>query len=82
MLTVIVLIACVMLCSACVPKTLTIPDPSIPHRVAEEAAVVIWVRRSDGVLTRERVRLMPGDWIASPQVVEVSGPNSENRDAR
>ena len=52
------------------PSTVTIPDPSIPHRIAEESVVKAWIRRPDGTLTAEPVRLMPGWWIASPQVVE------------
>jgi hypothetical protein len=63
---------CAMLSSGCslFPRTETIPDPSIPHRIADESEAVIWVRRPDGTLTRETVRVLPGWWLASPQVVE------------
>jgi hypothetical protein len=47
-----------------------LPDPTIPHRVAEEAEVVVWVRLADGSLVKAPVRLLPGWWIAGPPVVE------------
>jgi hypothetical protein len=65
-----VLAACAMLSSGCVPRTQTLPDPAIPHRLAAPAEVEVWVRRPDGVLTRERIRAEVGWWLASPQVVE------------
>lgn len=69
LLTALGLLACALLLSSCLPRTEALPDPSIPHRVADEAAVVVWVRRPDGLLVRETVRLLPGWWVASPQVV-------------
>jgi hypothetical protein len=47
-----------------------LPDPTIPHRVAEEAEVVVWVRLANGSLVKAPVRLLPGWWIAGPPVVE------------
>lgn len=55
--------------ASCAHKAV-LPDPSVPHRVAREAEVQIWVRKADGSLSREKVRLLPGWWIAGPPVVE------------
>jgi hypothetical protein len=38
--------------------------------VARETVVEVWVRRPDGALSREKVRVLPGWWIAGPPVVE------------
>lgn len=75
MKTAIVLFACgtlSLLSSGCsmLPRTTTIPSPTVPHRVAEEATVKIYVRRPDGQLTVEAVRLPSGWWIAGPPVIE------------
>jgi len=69
---VLVVIASVMLspASGCFRRA-AIPDPTIPHRVAKEAEVEVWVRLPDGRLTRVKVRLLKGWWIAGPPVVEV-----------
>lgn len=63
---------CALLLSGCslFPREQTIPDPAIPHRVAEESTATVWVRRPDGSLTKEAVRVLPGWWLASPQVVD------------
>lgn len=66
---VLVLLASVLLPSGCARRH-AIPDPSIPHRVATEATVEVWVRNREGRMVRERVRILEGWWIASPQVVE------------
>lgn len=68
-----VLIASAML-SGCslLPRQTVLPNPNIPHRVAEDATVKVWVRRPDGKLVKEPVKLGEGWWIASPQVVEPS----------
>lgn len=63
------LIASVLLSSGCAHKRV-LPDPSIPHRVAEEANLTIWVRGSNGKLTKQPVKILEGWWVASPQVVE------------
>lgn len=48
-----------------------LPDPSVPHRVAEDTEVEIWVRVAPGTkLTRQKVRLPAGWWVASPEVVD------------
>jgi uncharacterized lipoprotein YajG len=67
MMIVAVLLASAML-SGCITPQASIPNPTIPHRVAEEAEVVIWVRRKD-VLTAERVRVLPGWWLSGPGVL-------------
>lgn len=64
------LVASALLSSASCAHKATLPDPTIPHRVAREAEVEIWVRRPDGTLSREKVRLLKGWWIAGPPVVE------------
>ena len=68
---VLVLTGSAMLLPGCqLPRQVALPDQSIPHRVATETIVDVWVRRPDGQLVVERVRLMPGWWLASPMVVE------------
>jgi hypothetical protein len=47
-----------------------IPDQSIPHRVAEEARVQIWVRVAGGGFSREPVRLYEGWLVAAPILIE------------
>lgn len=69
--TLLMLIACAALSSGCVPREATLPDHSIPHRVAQETTLVIWVRRPDGKFVEEEVKIEPGWWVASPWVVEV-----------
>ena len=59
-----------MLCSACVPGKVVIPDPNVPHQVAKETTVKIWVRTADGGMSAVPVRLLEGWWIASPQVMD------------
>jgi hypothetical protein len=65
----IALIVFVLLCSGCMSRA-AIPDHSVPHRVAAETTVEVWVQRSDGRWLKTEVRLLEGWWIASPQVVE------------
>ena len=47
-----------------------IPDPTIPHRLAEEAEVKLWVRQPDGTLRKTCARALEGWWLAGPPVVE------------
>lgn len=73
------LLACMTLLlalSGCwmLPRTTTLPDPTVPHRVAAETSVQIEVRRPDGQLTTEEVRLLKGWWIAAPPIVEPLPP--------
>lgn len=68
--TIFALIASTMLCAGCAVRTLTLPDPSIPHRVASEATVEIWVRGQDGTLTKQKVKIEEGWYLASPMVVD------------
>lgn len=69
--TVLGLSASLLLSSACAHSPLVLPDPTVPHRVAEPAAVKVWCRLPDGRTAKCAVRLDPGWWVASPQVVEV-----------
>lgn len=70
MLTVLALLGSAMLSSACVPRKLVLLDPTVPHRVAEEAVIVAWCRLPEGALVKCKVRLQEGWWVASPQLVE------------
>ena len=65
------LLACALLFSGCslMPRPQILPDPNVPHQVAAETTVTIWARRPDGQLVQQPVRVLPGWWIASPQVV-------------
>ncbi len=56
--------------SSCVHSRPAIPSPTVPHRVAEEAELVVWVRLPDGTFAKQKVRILPGWWIAGPPVVE------------
>lgn len=58
------------LCGGCVPRQAVIPDPSIPHRLSQEAEVRIYVRKPDGSYSEAQVRALKGWWIAAPEVVE------------
>ena len=67
------LAASAMLCAACAtasPRATIVPDELVPHQLAEDVQVVIWVRQADGKLVPVR-RLAPaGWWIAGPAVVD------------
>lgn len=52
------------------PQPRAIPSSKVPHRVAQETDVVIYVRLPDGSFQEEEIRLLKGWWIASPEVVE------------
>jgi hypothetical protein len=73
-LTAFVLAGCTMLSTGCGASRLAIPDPTVPHQVAKETEVVIWVRLADGQMTRVPVRLLEGWWIAGPPVVDPGQP--------
>lgn len=74
MKTVPALIACVLpllpMLAGCVRPSPVIPDDRVPHRVAADACVDVWLRGQDGKLVRQRVVLREGWWIASPRVVD------------
>lgn len=61
-----------MLCSGgcLLPRQHVLPDQSVPHRLAKPETVWIWVRRPDGDLVQEKVRVEAGWWVAAPSVVE------------
>jgi hypothetical protein len=65
----LVVIASALLSSGCVGRTV-IPDPRVPHQVAREGKVTIWVETKDGKKVKQKVRITEGWWIASPLVVE------------
>lgn len=58
-----------MLLSACAGQQV-IPDQRFPHRVAEPAKVVLWVKAKDKTLVKQEFDLPEGWWVAGPQVVE------------
>ena len=64
-----VLVASAMLSSGCAGPRV-IPDPNIPHQVAAETCVEVWVRHGNGAMEKVKVRLLEGWWVASPQVVD------------
>jgi len=66
-----VIISLLLLMQSCIlPRHTAIPSDQIPHKLAEDASVFIWVRRADGKLQKEAVNAQAGWWIASPRVVE------------
>jgi len=73
MRTLLALVASALLSTGCA-RTIALPNPSIPHRVARETTATIWVRLPNGQLTQAKVRVMPGWWLASPEVVESYPP--------
>jgi hypothetical protein len=52
------------------PKRNVLPDPSVPHQVAQEARIRVWCRAPDGKQVKCRVRLLEGWWVAAPELVE------------
>ena len=64
------LIAYATLCGCILPRETMLPDRSIVHKVAKPTTVVIWVRRADGSLVEESVRLQAGWYVAAPEIVE------------
>jgi hypothetical protein len=66
---VLVLCASATLLPGCVKRTV-IPDPTVPHQVAREAEIEIWVDVKGDKKVRQKVRLLEGWWIAGPPVVE------------
>ena len=58
------------LCASCVHGPAVLPDPTVPHQMAAETEVTVWCRTEKGPLSTCTVRLLPGWWVASPQVVE------------
>ena len=65
----LMLATCALLFSGCATRAV-IPDPTVPHRVAKETTVMVWAQRPDGRWIETEIRLLPGWWVASPQVVE------------
>lgn len=61
-----------LLLSGCslLPSERSLPDPNVPHRVAETAVLKVWVRHPDNSLVEETVRIDPGWWVASPQTID------------
>jgi hypothetical protein len=56
--------------TSCVLKKATIlPDPNIIHRVAEDGELVILVRADGDSYVPQKVRIVAGSWVASPQLL-------------
>ena len=67
----IVLAASVSLSTGCAPpRQAVLPDPRIPHRLAAPAEVLVWVRRKDGSLAQELIKVDAGWYVAGPMVVD------------
>ena len=66
------LIACATLSGCILPRETTLPDRTIVHKIAEPVSATIWVRRADGSLVKEDMRLDPGWYVAAPEIVEVA----------
>lgn len=66
------LVALLLLSAGCVTTQGAVPDQRIPHRLARDAKLYIWVRDDAGKLREEKVQVFAGWWIASPAVVEGS----------
>lgn len=64
------LLASAMLLTVACAHSQAIPDPTVPHQVARETAVTVWVRQPDGKMVEQTVRLLKGWWIAGPPVVD------------
>ncbi len=47
-----------------------LPSSKVPHRLAEPADVVIWVRTPDGDFQKQPVHVPDSWWIAAPEIVE------------
>lgn len=67
---VLTLLASALLSSGCVHHRAVLPDPTVVHRVAEEAEIKIWVRAPGGELVKTPARLLPGWYVAGPPVVD------------
>lgn len=52
------------------PRQQTIPDQSVPHRLAADVQADIWVDLGNGHYGQQRVTLPAGWWVAAPAVVE------------
>lgn len=63
------LASCALLFNGCATRAV-IPDPTVPHRVSQESTLTVWAQRPDGRWVETEIRVLPGWWIASPQVVE------------
>lgn len=70
----IVLASTGMLSIGCGANKLVIPDPTIPHEVAQDSEVWIWARTSDGKMAKVKVRLHEGDWCADQTLIEGNRP--------
>ncbi len=56
--------------TSCVARVTVVPDPRVPHQLAEDADAQIWVRRADGTLAKQPMRIPAGWWVAGPLVTE------------
>jgi len=63
------MLSAVLLAGCKLPSSQVIPDPSIPHKVSREVNVMVYTRGTDGSYVEQRVRMLPGWWIASPQLI-------------
>ena len=50
------------------PHPVVIPDPRLPHEVAERAQVKVWCKDPQGTWVKCEVTAIPGWWLASPEI--------------
>ena len=63
------LLLSISLLASCACRQAVLPDPKIPHRVAEETCVQAWVRHPDGHKVQTCVRLRAGDWVFAAEAL-------------
>ena len=69
-LLVLMLLGLTSLETSCVLKKATVlPDPAVIHRVAEDGELVIYVRADNDSYVKQKVRIVEGSWVASPQIM-------------
>lgn len=68
--TLLALAASALLLGGCVPPTLVVPSPTIPHQLSRECRTEILVEAPNGKVERQKVTIPTGWWVASPSIVE------------
>ena len=68
------LIALLALCSAllstgCLCRHAILPDLTVPHRVANDTCIDALVRRPDGAMQIECIKVRAGWWVAAPEAL-------------
>jgi len=50
----------------CRPIETVIPNPKIPHQIAEKVRVKVWLRKPNGTKQEVLVEFLPGWWVMPP----------------